>query len=174
MSNVYEYRYTGSNAPLTVEIKGLAELQEVLKSFPQRVAKNIMSRSVYAGAAVVRDDARKRAPTGKTGKLKKSIRIKKARARRGSTEVIYRVYTAAYYGHMVERGTKAHHIERVNAKALKIGKDYIIEFDHPGAKKKPFLRPALDENTRAIIDAMRLKMKAGIDLYVRGSKYGRA
>lgn len=169
----YINKYTSSNAPLEVSIKGFENLAQALKSFPQTVARRILSRSVYAGAVVVRDDARARAPV-KTGKLRKSIKIKSAKSRRGTIEKVFRVYVAAYYGHMVERGTRAHRITRVNAKALKIGRDYIVEFEHRGATRKPFLRPALDENTRAIVDAMRDKLKAGIELYVRGPKLGRS
>lgn len=158
-----------------VSIKGFENLAQVLKSFPQTVARRILSRSVYAGATVVRDDARARAAKiKKTGKLQKSIKIKSARSRRGTIEKVFRVYAAAYYAHMVERGTKAHRITRVNAKALKIGRNYMVEVDHPGFSGKPFLRPALDENTRAIVDAMRDKLKAGIELYVRGPKLGRS
>lgn len=157
-----------------VSIKGFENLAQVLKSFPQTVARRILSRAVYAGATVVRDDARARAPV-KTGKLRKSIKIKSAKSRRGTIEKVFRVYVAAYYGHMVERGTKAHRITRVNAKALKIGRNYRVEVDHPGiVSPKPFLRPALDENTRSIVDAMRDKLRAGIEQYVRGPKLGRS
>lgn len=160
------------SSAIQISVKGLEDLAQVLKSFPEKVSRNILSKAVYAGAIVVRDAARANAPV-KTGKLRKSIKIRSARSKRGSMEKIFRVYAAAYYGHMVERGTKAHKIKHINVKALKIGKAFAIEVDHPGIQSpRPFLRPALDENTINIIEAMRVKLKAGIELYVKGPKLG--
>ncbi len=122
----------------------------------------MVARATYAGAVVVRDAARKNAPV-KTGKLKKSIRIKKKRSRRGSTEVIYTVFPKEYYGHIVEKGSGLHIIKVKTKKALgKYGKFGLV-VKHPGAKAKPFLRPAFDDNIPGIIDAMQAKLVQGIE-----------
>ena len=42
----------------SVKIEGLAELAKALRELPDRVAKNGLRVSVYAGAKVIRDEAR--------------------------------------------------------------------------------------------------------------------
>ena len=44
------------------EVKGTAQLVKALQVLPDRVAKNGLRASVYAGAKVVRDEAKSRAP----------------------------------------------------------------------------------------------------------------
>lgn len=46
----------------TVRIEGLAQLDRALRELPQRVANRGLRASVYAGAKVIRDEARARAP----------------------------------------------------------------------------------------------------------------
>lgn len=145
-----------------IRVSGFKELEANLKALPLRLARNVVARATYAGAVVVRDAARKNAPV-KTGKLRKSIRIKKKRSRRGSTEVIYTVFPKEYYGHIVEKGSGPHIIKVKTKKALgKYGKFGLI-VKHPGAKAKPFLRPAFDDNIPRIIDAMQAKLVQGIE-----------
>jgi len=69
----------------TVKIDGLAELGKALRELPDRVARNGLRVSVYAGAKVVRDEARGRAPKAQQslgpnqpppGTLKRSVIMK--------------------------------------------------------------------------------------------------
>jgi HK97 gp10 family phage protein len=145
-----------------IRVSGFKELESNLKALPLRLARNVVARATYAGAVVVRDAARKNAPV-KTGKLKKSIRIKKRRSRRGSTEIVYAVSPQVFYGHMVEKGTPPHVIKAKFKKAM--GKDgkFGLIVKHKGAKAKPFLRPAFDDNIPRIIDAMQAKLVQGIE-----------
>jgi hypothetical protein len=69
---------------------------------------------------------------------------------------------------MVEHGTAAHIIRaRPPNKMLAIG---VAAVHHPGAKKRPFLRPAMDAQGQAAIERMReyirtrLATKHGIDV----------
>ena len=66
-------------------ISGLKELQEALKQLPQNIARNVLRGAVSAGAALVRDEAKRNAPvfTGSPqmghpppGTLKRSVYIK--------------------------------------------------------------------------------------------------
>ena len=145
-----------------IRITGLDELERNLKDFPTRIAKNIVARTVYAGAAVVRNEARALCPV-KTGALRRSIRIRRRKTPRGSIEVIYTVGPGLWYGRLVEYGTKAHKIKPRFKKAIKIGEVLGEWASHPGATPRPYLRPAFDGSTSRIIDAMRAKLKAGID-----------
>lgn len=102
-----------------------------------------------------------------------------------------------YWAHFVEYGTRAHHIsvpyaaKMINSRrsqklggevrehiktfntrqrSLKIGRQYVGPgVFHPGAKPKPFMRPAMDDNAGAAVTAAagyikkRLATKHGID-----------
>ncbi|MBU0554361.1 MAG: HK97 gp10 family phage protein [Alphaproteobacteria bacterium] len=59
------------------------------------------------------------------------------------------------YAGLVEHGTAAHQI------ANWLGRRGVA-VAHPGARPKPFLRPAFDENVRATLDAIGKKMWEGI------------
>lgn len=147
---------------IEIRITGLDELERNLKDFPLRIAKNIVARTVYAGAAIVRNEARAICPV-RTGALRRSIRIRRRRTERGSFQVIYSIGPGLWYGKLVEYGTKAHRIKPRFMKAIKIGEVLGKWADHPGATPKPYLRPAFDKSTSKIIEAMRAKLRAGID-----------
>ena len=52
----------------SVQIQGLDALAKALKELPDRVAKNGLRAAVYAGAKVIRDEAKLQAPVA-TGDL---------------------------------------------------------------------------------------------------------
>ena len=52
----------------SVQIEGLDALAKALKELPDRVAKNGLRAAVYAGAKVIRDEAKLQAPVA-TGDL---------------------------------------------------------------------------------------------------------
>lgn len=147
-----------------IGVTGFHELKALLEQLPARIARNTVARAVYAGAVIVRNDARSRV-TVKTGKLKRSIRIKRKRSRRGVFEVIYSVYPKEFYGYFVEHGTRAHEIKPKNKGIVALGKDGRLGklVHHPGGKSKPFLKPSFNDNIPKIIEAMRVKLKEGIE-----------
>lgn len=102
-----------------------------------------------------------------------------ARVKAGSTVTKKRVsaranggvkveYDNPWYAHLVEFGTARHYIKAKTAKALilrgnkrassgfaKRWTSWIIEgVDHPGARPKPFMRPAFDAKAQAAIEEM--------------------
>jgi HK97 gp10 family phage protein len=105
----------------------------------------LVRTAVLAGARVVRDRARQNAPI-RTGDLKKDIIARTRRRRRGDTSTRATVTIkpksrSRHIAHLVEFGTDPHEQKKLN----KV---------HPGAKAKPFLRPAADENDKEIFDAV--------------------
>ena len=50
---------------MTIEQKGLRELDEKLKLLPLEIQRTIGQRALNKGARLVRDEARRRAPVGK-------------------------------------------------------------------------------------------------------------
>jgi HK97 gp10 family phage protein len=116
-------------------ISGLRELQEALKELPKRVGTNVLRGSVAAGAAVIRNEAKQRAPvsTGPVsaghpppGTLKRSIVQKQIRELSNNLRQVFYVtvrrgkkYTKqgkkgnlsqdAFYAALVEWGTTKMH-----------------------------------------------------------------
>ena len=45
-----------------INVQGLDQLARALKELPKRVARNSLRSAVYAGASVIRDEARLKAP----------------------------------------------------------------------------------------------------------------
>ena len=109
----------------------LAALVRLEKVAKKRVATKVIRRA----AAPIRADAKIRVPVRK-GDLKRSIRTYVTIR----TNVIQgKVESRLPYAHLVELGTKPHYQTRKLKHETKKR-----AFKHPGAKPKPFLRPAFD------------------------------
>lgn len=126
-----------------VEIKGLAELQAALDQLPVQIEKKLMRGALRAGQKVVLEQARGIVHSV-SGDLAASMRI--STGIKGST-----VYASvkvgnkkSFYARWVEFGTKAHQIKAKGAGSIVFGGIFSKSVHHPGAKAKPFMRPALD------------------------------
>ncbi len=129
---------------LETQVNGLSELQKILDQFPVQVEKKILRGALRAGQKVVLEQA-KGAIHNVSGELAASLRISTRAGRDGkiSARVVAGDKTA-YYAHMVEFGTAKHLIKPKNRKSLVIAGMMREVVHHPGAKKKPFMRPAAD------------------------------
>lgn len=169
------------------EVKGLADLQRALDQLPAKIEANIMRGALRAGAKVILADAKRRVPVaepndenqrlygGRAGLLRDSLRIS-TRMRRGQLLVSIKAGGKvkgggdAYYAHFVEYGTKPHLIKAGPGKFLPLGNGFLTQVQHPGARKNPFMRTALDQSAQAAIEATReyvrkrLATKHGIDV----------
>lgn len=158
-----------------VQIKGLAELQKALDQLPAKIEANIMRAALRAGAKVIANEARQNV-NSVSGDLAASVRFgAKIDRRDGRVEAYIRAGGKAkksgknaFYAHMVERGTAAHIIKaRPPNKMLAIG---YAQVQHPGSRKKPFMRPAMDTQAQSAVAAVgeyirgRLSSKHGIDV----------
>lgn len=88
-----------TQGPIKYELKGAADLLAALKELPQVAEKKVMNTGLSKGAARMRLYMRRRAPKGDTGELKKSIMVKRIRARfKGATnKYIVGLLTRQYY-----------------------------------------------------------------------------
>lgn len=163
-----------------VNIKGLAELQAALAQLPVKMENNILRGALRAGAKVVAKQASANVHQV-SGALAESVRfgckVDRAGGRltafiraggRGKKGSAKGGKNPAFYAHMVEGGTVAHLIKaKAPKRMLAVG---VAQVQHPGAKKKPFLRPALDLQATAALEAVReyirnrLATKHGIDV----------
>jgi HK97 gp10 family phage protein len=149
---------------VTVEVKGLSELQATLSKLPGKLQERTGVKAVSAAAAVIQAEVKARAPVrshpgGKKiskgkgnaglrypGNLKKHIG--RRRTSRGSGTVIsYAVGPTGlgWYGKLVEMGTRV-------------------------AAAHPFMRPAIAAKGDQAVEQFRLTLGAGIDDAVRASK----
>lgn len=176
------------------EIKGLAEIDEFLATLALKVQRNVLRGALRAGAKELEAAAKAELASNnsvKTGALRDSIKAS-VRVKRGvPTATIRAGSKEAYYAHMVEFGTVAHLISvkdgptrllrsgktkqisvrtlnrAIKRGSLRIGNKLIgVTVEHPGAQKKPFMRPALDKGTPAALRAFRTY------LYKRLNKVG--
>lgn len=149
----------------SVEIKGLAELHKTLQELPAKIERNVLRGGLRAGAKVMEAEAERLCPEGlptldsvkrgaRIGELKRSIRVT-LRASRGTVRATVKAGNkVAWYAHLVEFGTARHWIKPKSRKSLFIAGLFKEVIDHPGARPKPFMRPAFDGKWRQAIDAM--------------------
>ena len=139
---------------LETQINGLEELQKMLDQLPVNVEKKVVRGALRAGQKVVLDQA-KATIHNVSGELANSLRISTRAGKDGkiSSRVVAGNKTA-FYAHMVEFGTAKHLIKPKSRKSMVIAGMMREVVNHPGAKKKPFMRPAADaaahENSEAI------------------------
>jgi len=128
---------------VTMEITGLKELADKLRSMGPELNKKALRAGVSAAARIVRDDARARNPdaTGKTEKAIISKYVKKESDNFKQTYIVA-VHKRAWYWRFVEFGT------------VKLA-------------ARPFMRPAFESNKSKLVDAIRTKIAAQIKSYDR-------
>lgn len=166
-----------------IRITGLEDIRRKLNVLGQRVATNVVRRGLRAGAVVVQDEARERAPVRKrrdgtkakgAGTLRRSIRAETRGVFRDSSGVPVQHRAVVMiakrtkgprprrYAHLVERGTKPHWVgygarsqrRRGNTVSLaQVGKSRRW---HPGAKAQPFMGPAFSARR---LDAARVMVR---------------
>lgn len=139
----------------TISITGLSELEKRLMDFPDKIAKNILSGAIRAGAVVIQKEARALAPVsheahylGKgskrveipPGTLKKSIKVRSAPRRSKDNPIEYWVYVAkkTWYWRFVEFGTSK-------------------------MASKSFMRPGFDTKKADAVEAIRDYLSKRID-----------
>lgn len=149
------------------KINGLPELRAALTQIPGKLQRNVMRSALRAGAAVIRADARARVPV-KTGTLRAGISV--GTSSRGA-DVSAKVSTKgkhAYLAPWIEYGTAAHPIKGRKGGLLAFAGIVVRKVDHPGARPRPFMRPAMEASApaalQAVFDKVRQRLTAqGLD-----------
>ena len=178
-----------------IHVTGLADLQKMLDTLPAKIEKNIMRGALRAGMNVVKPAAQEGIHSI-SGELARSLKVG-TRAKGGTVYAALKATGAtAFIARFLEYGVSAHFIsvpevERIiNAKrsirlgrivresmstinrhnSLVIGRTFVgPTVHHPGFRPKKFLRPALDQQARAAVEATgeyikaRLESKHGLD-----------
>jgi HK97 gp10 family phage protein len=119
-----------------IELRGGPELNRALEELGNTIARRLGKNAVRAGARVIANGAKARAPVGKTGKLKKSIRVFDG-PDRGTERSAY-AGSRLFYAYWVEHGT-AH------------------------SPARSFLRASADEGAQDAVDRMTENLAYGIE-----------
>ena len=138
-------------------VEGLSDLWAAMQDVPVKIETNMLRGGLRAMAIPIQQEA-KSLVHSVSGDLAKSIRI--ATGSRNGT-VYARVIAGKnkkpgdpFYAHMVEFGTAAHWIKPRYTKALAFSGVMRDAVRHPGAQKKPFMRPAIDGRAQEGLEAM--------------------
>ena len=150
-------------------VKGLRELNEFLQQLPVKIERNVLRGALRSGMKVVLPLSPSKIHSV-SGELAKGLKIG-TRARGGKvTSNLKATGPHRSIAHLVEYGTKAHTITPKSEKGwLSFLGVFAKKIEHPGARSKPFLRPALDAQAQAAVIAAgeyiksRLETKHGID-----------
>lgn len=143
----------------TIRISGLAELNQALSELPQRLARNVLRGSVAAGAAVVRQEARQRAPRYEgqvaaghppPGTLKRAIYSAQARRLSSLLQQVYQIGVVS--------GKRAKRSGRKSGRAADAYYWRFVEFGTVKMAARPFLRPAFEAKKLDAIEAIRAYM----------------
>ena len=156
-----------------IQIQGLKELDELLKTLPAKIEGNVVRSALRAGQNVIGNAAKKTlAANGNinTGALQKSIRVRfnrKSEKRYGWIRSnLIAGNKEAWYAHLIEFGTGSYYsgkgskskkrpyeIRPKNKKSLffsGIMREVIV---HPGIKPQSFMRSAFDANSDRALQA---------------------
>lgn len=165
-------------------VTGGKEIAATLAALGKRIESQAMRSGLTAGAAVIRDEARQRAPKD-TGAMAKSIKTGSPRKNQdGTYSVSIRlVGKHAFLGLFHEYGVKSHLIAstgkgegrvavrkakdgtgEVNSGVMKIGDRFVTGIlTHPGHAAHPFMRPALDARAADAVKAVRDRIVAVVE-----------
>lgn len=167
-------RKRGPGVDVTIELDDaqLRALAFRMLSLPGKIQKNVIGQALARGAAPIIKAARALVPV-RFGLLKRSLGVKRRSYTGGATQMAIigarsEIRTAkdwpVKYSHLVELGTKPHSIKlgkalELNGVPLPAG----TVIHHPGAKPKPFLRPAIQGQAQAALTAARAYLLAGVE-----------
>ena len=150
---------------IETDITGLKELQEALKQLPREIQQRPLRSALAAGAKVILDEAKRLAPQGETGNLRKALYRYRSRSRSGIGQETYLVG--------VRKGKKDYVDSAKNRRLGRVGKKYTVEgeafywrFIEFGTSKKgarPFLRPAFESKKMEAIDVFKKRMAIAIE-----------
>lgn len=140
-------------------LAGGAALDDLLRTLPIKMHRNINRAALRAGAKVYLDDVKPRIPRD-SGALLRSARIT-TRAKGNNVSASVKVGNrVAWYAHLVEFGTRAHIIEVPAGRgAMRFANVVARKVSHPGIQGRPFMRPTADQKFSEAVQAVRLTIR---------------
>ena len=150
---------------MTVNITGLKELQQALNQLPLEIQKRPLRSAVSAGAKVIVDEAKRLAPQGETGNLRKALYRYRSRSQSSRGQETFLVG--------VRKGKKNYVDSAKNRRLNRVGKKYTVEgeafywrFVEFGTSKmpaRPFLRPAFESKKNQAVETIKNRLAVAIE-----------
>ncbi|HJV73167.1 MAG TPA: HK97-gp10 family putative phage morphogenesis protein [Noviherbaspirillum sp.] len=141
-----------------MHLSGFRELAAAMRELPERVARNTLRRATSSAAAIIRNEARAKAPVD-TGEMRRDIQIKRERDTKGEMSAKYSVF--------VRSGKKS----RLSGKSRDVQKDSyywrFVEFGTAKMAAQPFMRPAFETKKEAAVAQIGAALDAGIQKAAR-------
>ena len=152
---------------VTVQIKGLLELQKALLGLPLEIRGKPLNSAVLAGAKVIRAQAiSNAAPLRKTGVLEANIVTMRSRTGTGLGRAEYAVGVKKTKRKRNASKAKKTKDEKL-AKKLELENDAyywrFLEFGTSKMAKRPFLRPAFESAKTGAADKIKSQLAIAID-----------
>ena len=152
-----------------IKVDGLKELRKALEALPKEIQGRPLRSAVSAAAGLIRDKAKQAVPVGETGNLKSAIY--RYRSRRNSATGRETFFVG------IRQGKAQYKDTAYNRRKGRVGKKYntqgeayywrFLEFGTAKMGKKPFLRPAFENNKTGAVEIMKERMKKAIDNQVK-------
>jgi HK97 gp10 family phage protein len=173
-----------------IKLQGFDELEKILAGLAGNDGLDIIRKSLRLSAEAMRKEAVRRAPQD-TGELKRNIRLRVNR--RSGYSASYQIYVkrsrtqknkttgkrerigGAWYAHFLEFGVKSHMVpKRKESYRTKLHGRWVTvtQFQHPGMRPHPFMRPTFDETQAATINRFGSNTIGAIQNYFRGNPVG--
>ena len=137
---------------MTVQITGLDGIEKRLELLPEKLRRKAIRQALTDGTELIRDDAQARVPMRKPVRgwmaflaredephLRDAIVSRVSVTAKGASGRVGVDYKKVRHGHLVEFGTKPHRVRN---------------FQHPGSRKQPVMRPAVDTKGDQAVDVM--------------------
>lgn len=136
---------------ITFTIKGAKEMEDLLKKLGPAVSRRVGNNALRAAAKPIVDEARRLAPKGKTGNLKRSIKAELSGVGDARDALLIKI------GVRRPTGAQAHLIEFGHYAKNQYGGPYGF------VSAQPFLRPAMDTRARQALTEMGRVLAKGIE-----------
>lgn len=174
----------------TVTIKGLKELDDLLKQLPAEIEANLMRAAMRSGLKEIGGIAKQMLEAEghvQSGDLQRSVRVtfdKKQESKYGWMRgKLVAGNKKAWYAHILEFGSGGYYtgkgskskrapylIKANKKKSLFFAGSAIESVVHPGVKPSPFMRPALDSGAQRAINAVAAYLTKGIPRTIKKLK----
>lgn len=124
-------------------------------------ARRAIRRMLTPGANIIRDEIKQRGVGRFRTQITRSIRVNMSRME--AYALIGPTKRHAHVAGFLEFGTRPHVIRASRGKMLYFGGRYVKSVRHPGARAKPFLRPAFGASRDRAVAAIAAAAKAVLD-----------
>jgi HK97 gp10 family phage protein len=153
---------------ISMKVEGLRELNKALQELPLQVRGRPLRSATQKAAAVIRNEARAKAPVD-TGLLKREIIATRSRRQSGEGRETFSI--------MVKQLTKKYADTKANRRKGRVGKKFkteglayywrFIEFGTSKMAARPFLRKAFETKQREAVEVLRKELGDAIQKQAR-------